>query len=100
GKDIEQVTLAEKARLIYRHLNLMLDFYGEERGLVLFRKHVVKYVRGLKHSAAVKAKLVICTTPEEFIDLMNEYEAEMSQREGTPAPALIPVDQSSPVPAF
>ncbi|MCB9079762.1 MAG: tRNA dihydrouridine synthase DusB [Anaerolineaceae bacterium] len=99
GKDIDQVTLAEKARLIARHLNLMLDFYGEERGLILFRKHVVKYVRGLKHSTAVKAKLVTCTTPEAFIDLMHDYETEMAQREATPAP--LSVDQSSLImPAF
>ena len=79
-KDIHQITLTEKARLIYRHLDLMLDFYGEERGLILFRKHVVKYVRGLAHSAKVKAKLVTCTRPEEFIALMNAYEAETAER--------------------
>ena len=83
GKDIEQVTLNEKARLIERHLGLMLDFYGEQRGLVMFRKHVVKYVRGLSHISAVKAKLVTCTTPEEFIALMHEYEAESEARELT-----------------
>ncbi len=79
-KDIEQVTLAEKVQLIYRHLDLMLDFYGEERGLMLFRKHVVKYVRGLSHIARVKTKLVTCTRPEEFIALMNEYEADAERR--------------------
>lgn len=79
-KDIRHVTLAEKARLIYRHLNLMVDFYGEERGLILFRKHVVKYVRGLAHIAKVKAKLVTCTRPEEFIALMQAYEAGMEER--------------------
>lgn len=79
GKDIDEVSLAEKAALIRRHLQLMLDFYGEERGLMLFRKHVVKYVRGLRHSSAVKAKLVVCTTPEAFIELMNAYEAQMSE---------------------
>ena len=79
GKDIDQVSLSEKARLIHRHLQLMLEFYGEDRGLVLFRKHVVKYVRGLRHSSAVKARLVVCKTPEEFIDLMNEYEVEMAR---------------------
>ena len=81
GKDIEQVTLNEKARLIERHLGLMLDFYGEERGLMMFRKHVVKYVRGLSHISKIKAKLVTCTTPEEFIALMHEYEAESEARE-------------------
>jgi tRNA-dihydrouridine synthase len=79
-KDIDQVTLAEKSKLIHRHLDLMLDFYGQERGLILFRKHVVKYVRGLAHIAQVKARLVTCTRPQEFIELMNQYEAEAGER--------------------
>jgi nifR3 family TIM-barrel protein len=79
-KDIHQVTLAEKSRLIHRHLNLMLEFYGEERGLILFRKHVVRYVRGLAHIAQVKAKLITCTRPEAFIELMNQYEVEAGER--------------------
>lgn len=79
-KDTHQVTLAEKSALIYRHLELMLDFYGEERGLVLFRKHIVKYVRGLAHITKVKQQLVTCTQPEEFIALMTTYEAEAEAR--------------------
>ena len=79
-KDIEQVTLVEKSALIHRHLKLMLEFYGPERGLVLFRKHVVKYVRGLAHIAQVKTRLVTCTEPEEFIALMNAYEVEAEKR--------------------
>lgn len=79
-KDIDQVTLAEKTRLIYRHLELMVDFYGEERGLVLFRKHVVKYVRGLSHIARVKQQLMTCTRPEEFIALMTAYQSEAAGR--------------------
>ncbi len=79
-KDLEQVTLAEKAALIYRHLALMLDFYGQEQGLILFRKHVIKYVRGLSHIAQVKQQLITCTRPEEFIALMHNYEAEAARR--------------------
>ena len=81
-KDIDQVTLAEKARLIHRHLALMLDFYGQERGLILFRKHVVKYVRGLSHITKVKQQLITCTRPEEFVALMNAYETEAAERAG------------------
>lgn len=73
-KDIDQVTFAEKKAMIRRHLGLMLEFYGEERGLILFRKHVVKYIRGLANSAAVKNKLVTCTQPEEFIAILAGYE--------------------------
>ncbi len=79
-KDIHQVTLAEKTRLIYRHLELMLDFYGRERGLVLFRKHVVKYVRGLAHIAAVKQELMTCSRPEQFVALVRAYESQAAER--------------------
>ncbi|MBN1991532.1 MAG: tRNA dihydrouridine synthase DusB [Anaerolineae bacterium] len=72
-KNIEEVTLPEKVNLIYRHLALMLDFYGPERGLILFRKHIVKYIRGMAHSAKVRAKLVTCTHPEEFVELIYLY---------------------------
>lgn len=93
-KDMHQITLAEKSKLIYRHLNLMLDFYGEERGLILFRKHVVKYVRGLAHIAQVKTQLVTCTHPEEFIELMHTYEVEAGERAkqalSEPEPDLLP----------
>ena len=101
-KDIHDVTLAEKAQLIYRHLDLMLDFYGEERGLVLFRKHVVKYIRGLSHIAKVKAKLVTCTRPQEFIALMNEYEADAEKRATQTLPeshSRLPLPQTSYTPA-
>jgi nifR3 family TIM-barrel protein len=74
-KEIEQVTLAEKSALIRRHLGLMVDFYGEQRGLVLFRKHIIKYIRGLSHVGPMRVRLMTCTRPEEFIALMEEYEA-------------------------
>jgi tRNA-dihydrouridine synthase B len=77
-KDIEQVTLAEKIELIYRHLDLMLDFYGKERGLILFRKHVVKYVRGLSHISRVRQQLMACTQPEQFVALIDDYEQTLT----------------------
>ncbi|MDM8532497.1 tRNA dihydrouridine synthase DusB [Anaerolineales bacterium HSG25] len=73
-KDIDHVTLTDKIQLIYRHLDTMLAFYGQERGLVLFRKHVAKYVRGLVRSKKIKHQLVTCTKPEEFVALMQAYE--------------------------
>jgi nifR3 family TIM-barrel protein len=72
-KDDHEVTLADKTALIYRHLDVMLDFYGRERGLILFRKYVVKYVRGLAGINRIKQRLVTCTRPEEFVALMEDY---------------------------
>ncbi len=74
GKDIQEVTLSEKTEIIYRHLDLMVNFYGS-RGLVLFRKHVIKYMRGLTNIAHFRTKLMVATHPEEFVALVQEYES-------------------------
>jgi len=73
GKNFADVTLDERVALIHKHLQAMLDFYGPERGVVLFRKHVVKYTKGLRGGAQVRARLVRCNTAAEFVDILTRY---------------------------
>ncbi|MDQ4077274.1 MAG: tRNA dihydrouridine synthase DusB [Chloroflexota bacterium] len=72
-KDWWEVTPEEKATLIRRHFHLMLDFYGKERGLLNFRKHAVKYIRGTSGASAIRSQAVVAETPEEFIALIEEF---------------------------
>ena len=81
GKDFASVTLSERVALVRRHLDAMLDFYGQERGLILFRKHVVKYTHGLRGGSKVRNLLVQCNEVQEFIDLITEYETHYYQTE-------------------
>jgi nifR3 family TIM-barrel protein len=73
----EQVGVAERMDMIYRHLDAMLDFYGPERGLIHFRKHVVKYLRGLPNAAALKDQLLRCTSRADFIAACQAYPANL-----------------------
>jgi nifR3 family TIM-barrel protein len=73
-KDFDEVTLTDRIALVHRHLAGMVDFYGEERGLVLFRKHVAKYTKGLHGSARVRDQLMQCVEVDQFVDLIAEYE--------------------------
>jgi nifR3 family TIM-barrel protein len=73
-KDREQVTFAEKAVMIRRHLAAMLDYYGPQHGLILFRKHVVRYIKGVPGVSEMHLPLVTCNTAEEFIDLFSRWE--------------------------
>ncbi len=72
-KEWWEVTPDDKAVLIRRHFALMLDFYGEERGLLNFRKHVVKYIRGTQNASAIRSQIVVAETPEAFIALVDEF---------------------------
>lgn len=71
GLDREEVGLDQVRETMLLHLDSMLDFYGAERGLVLFRKHAARYVSpfGLDHGQ--REKLLTCERPDEFIDLLE-----------------------------
>jgi nifR3 family TIM-barrel protein len=75
-KDRHQVTFEEKAALIRRHLALMLDYYDGDYGLILFRKHVVKYISEIRGAAAMRESFLTATTPEYFISLLEEAESQ------------------------
>ncbi len=75
-KDREQVTFEERTALIRAHLAAMLDYYGPYLGLILFRKHVVRYLKGVPHSHAVHLSLVTCETADEFIALFSQWEQQ------------------------
>jgi hypothetical protein len=57
-----------------------LDYYGPERGLVLFRKHVVRYISGAPGVGEARLPLLTCTTAGEFIDLFSAWEERNAQR--------------------
>ena len=66
GRDREQVTVAERADLMRRHLALNLDFYGPQTGLLLFRKHAARYIHGLPDEALLREPLLTANTVAEF----------------------------------
>jgi tRNA-dihydrouridine synthase B len=85
-KDRHQVTLLETLTLMRRHLTMMLSFY-DDYGLILFRKHAVKYLLGQPYSAALRNDLVTATTVEQFLTLLDGYEARREYYENLPADA-------------
>jgi tRNA-dihydrouridine synthase B len=49
------------------HLERMVAFYGEERGMVLFRKHASRYLRPCSLGAEDRRRLFTCARPAEFL---------------------------------
>lgn len=72
-KDREQVAVTDKIELIRRHLSLMLEYYGHDTGIVLFRKHATKYIMGMPNASELRPRLVTCKRPEEFVDLIVSH---------------------------
>ncbi|MBW7898640.1 tRNA-dihydrouridine synthase C [Candidatus Brocadiaceae bacterium B188] len=72
-KDRDQITATDKIVLIQRHLSLMLEYYGQDIGVILFRKHATKYIMGMPNASELRPRLVTCNSPEEIIDLITSH---------------------------
>ncbi len=63
----EQVPRAEVWRVLQHHLNLSLDFYGQPRGLILFRKFAAQYLAPYFQSREQRRALLTAATPQAFL---------------------------------
>lgn len=76
-KDRHEVTVDDVIALLKRHLQAMMDHYGD-RGLILFRKHAVKYMFGMPHVAALRGQLVTCESVSAFHDIIGEFQRQLA----------------------
>lgn len=68
----------EYASMIREHLLAMQEYYGE-RGLILFRKYLKRYVRGFLPLRSYSQQLIIASTYTEFFELLADSVAEYGQ---------------------
>jgi nifR3 family TIM-barrel protein len=80
-KDRNQVTPHDKVQLIRRHLSLMQAYYGEEIGVVLFRKHATKYIMGMHNATELRPRLLTCNSFAEIIDLITSHAERIQKHE-------------------
>ena len=65
--DREDVSQEQVHQIVYDHLARMQKFYGEERGLVLFRKHAAHYIGPLFSSREQRRQLLTETDSHNFL---------------------------------
>jgi len=70
--DREQVSEAVVRQTMLRHLEGMLSFYGEPRGLVLFRKYASRYLSPLGLSSDQRKRLLTAEHPPEFLEVLAD----------------------------
>ncbi|MGE5221925.1 MAG: tRNA dihydrouridine synthase DusB [Omnitrophica WOR_2 bacterium] len=75
--DRGQVPLEQVQRMIVLHLEKMLSFYGEERGLVLFRKHCARYIQPYPPVGDWRTRLMAAGNKEQFLALVEEIPASI-----------------------
>ena len=78
-----QVTLSDRLDLVRKHLALNIDFYGVEKGLVLFRKHVARYIEDTPAGVRkIRVPLLTCERVSDFEDLLCGLGGEANEPVG------------------
>ncbi len=76
GEKLPDPSLEEKKTLILNHLEDMLVHHGEYTGLMMGRKHIGWYSRGLFNSAEFRVAINRATTPGEVRGLIEGFYEE------------------------
>ena len=72
GLDRDQVPYEEIRRVVRRHLERNIEFYGEEDGQRLFRKHAVQYLLRRGYDRQRRKEILSRKPPEEFLKLLDQ----------------------------
>jgi len=79
GRERAQVPRSEVLATIRLHLQGMLDGYGPRQGVILFRKHLTRYLSPLQPPGELRAEILAETEPSRLL-------AHLQQLESLPAP--------------
>jgi tRNA-dihydrouridine synthase B len=70
--DRSQVTPEMVRQMVCQHLEKHLAFYGPHKGLLLFRKHAMQYLKLQRLPRAVRTEILLQETPQDFLDHLEQ----------------------------
>jgi len=71
-KQSGNITPAQKKEVLIEHFNQMIYWYGNY-GVILFRKHLHQYSKGIKNASEFRSKINEETNPEVILKLIKKY---------------------------
>jgi tRNA-dihydrouridine synthase B len=76
--DRSQVPPAAVRQVVRQHLERNLEFYGPHKGLLLFRKHAMQYLKLQRLPRAVRTQILLQEQPQDFLASLEEAYAELA----------------------
>lgn len=80
GKLIAKPTYSEKIKTAVEHLEIAVDYYGENHGIPIMRKHIAWYLKGMPDASKMKNQVNQLNKKSELIALLENYQAELESR--------------------
>jgi tRNA-dihydrouridine synthase B len=76
--DRSEVTPDMVRKMVCEHLEKHMAFYGPDRGLMLFRKHAMQYLKLQRLPRAVRTGILLQETPQDFLRQLEENYAVLN----------------------
>ena len=76
--DRAQVTPEMVHEMVYQHLERNVAFYGPHKGLILFRKHAMQYLKLQRLPRAVRTEILLQLTPQDFLFQLERNYASLN----------------------
>ncbi len=73
GELLPEPGVKEKTAMIVRHMEMLVTLKGGRTGICEMRKHIAWYLKGLPNSAGIKEKVFTMDSPQEIVQLLQEY---------------------------
>ena len=82
--DRDQVPPELVRQTVRRHLERSLAFYGPHKGLILFRKHAMQYLKLQRLPRLVRTNILLQENPDDFLALLDETYAGLGEIQDVP----------------
>ena len=73
GEVLPEPSFEERVRVMCRHLDLMVEIFGEELGCRMFRKVAPQYARRFGPSSEFNKRIVLVSTRSQFHEILADY---------------------------
>jgi tRNA-dihydrouridine synthase B len=78
GLDRAEVTPEMVHQMVSQHLERNVTFYGPRKGLILFRKHAMQYLKLQRLPRAVRTEILLQLTPQDFLLQLEKNSASLN----------------------
>ena len=76
--DRAQVTPEMVHQMVCQHLERNVKFYGPHKGLILFRKHAMQYLKLQRLPRAVRTEILLQGTPQDFLHQLEKNSTSLN----------------------
>ena len=73
GELLPEPSFAERVRVMCRHLDLMMEVFGEEHGCRMFRKVAPWYAKRFGPASVFNKRVVLLSSHAEFHEILRDY---------------------------